>query len=70
MKVKITSPFIRLDALLKLSGAVITGGQAKLAVQYGQVFLNGEVCLMRGKKLTPGDKITYQDKEIEVCCEG
>lgn len=70
MKVEIDTEFIRLDALLKLSGAVITGGQAKLAVQNGEVMVNGEVCAMRGKKLYPGDRAVYQNQSIEVCREG
>ena len=51
--IKINSEFIRLQDLLKLSGACATGGMAKLAVQNGGVLVNGEVCTMRGKKLRP-----------------
>lgn len=54
--VKIETPFIRLDALLKFAGAVETGGEAKLLIQEGQVSVNGEVCTVRGKKLYPGDR--------------
>ena len=54
--IKIETPFIRLDALLKFVGAVETGGEAKLLIQEGQVSVNGEVCTMRGKKLCPGDR--------------
>ena len=54
--IKIETPFIRLDALLKFSGAVETGGEAKVIIQEGQVKVNGEVCTMRGKKLCPGDR--------------
>lgn len=54
--VKINTEFIRLDALLKFSGIVGTGGEAKLAIQNGEVTVNGEVCTMRGKKMRPGDR--------------
>ena len=54
--IKIETPFIRLDALLKFAGAAGTGGEAKLLVQNGEVRVNGEVCAMRGKKLYPGDR--------------
>ena len=54
--VKIETPFIRLDALLKFAGAAETGGEAKLLIQEGEVKVNGEVCTMRGKKLYPGDR--------------
>ena len=54
--VKIETPFIRLDALLKFAGAAETGGEAKLLIQEGEVKVNGEICTMRGKKLRPGDR--------------
>ena len=37
MKIAIETEFIRLDALLKLGGATDTGGQAKFAIQHGEV---------------------------------
>lgn len=54
--IKINTEFIKLDALLKFAGAVETGGKAKLAIQDGEVKVNGELCAMRGKKLHPGDR--------------
>ena len=57
--IKLKDEFIKLDTLLKLSGACETGGQAKLIVQEGKVTLNGEICTMRGKKIYPGDMIQY-----------
>lgn len=66
-RISIDTEFIRLDAFLKLAGAVVTGGQAKLCVQAGGVAVNGEVCLMRGKKLRPGDRVAFQSQEYEVC---
>lgn len=53
--VSITTEYIKLQDLLKFAGAVDTGGMAKELIQAGQVRVNGEVCLMRGKKLRPGD---------------
>lgn len=54
--IKINTQFIRLDALLKFAGLVETGGGAKLAIQNGEVTVNGEICTMRGRKLRPGDR--------------
>ena len=48
--------FIKLGDLLKLTGEFETGGQAKIAIQNGEVTVNGEVCTMRGKKMRKGDK--------------
>ena len=64
--IKIDSEFIRLQDLLKLGGVCATGGMAKLAVQNGEVLVNGEVCTMRGKKLRPGDKAQLDDVTIIV----
>ncbi|MDE6588964.1 MAG: RNA-binding S4 domain-containing protein [Oscillospiraceae bacterium] len=55
-RIKIETPFIRLDALLKFAGAVETGGEAKVVIQDGEVTVNGGVCTMRGKKMYPGDR--------------
>jgi len=62
--------FIRLDDLLKLTGCVQTGGQAKVLIQSGYVTLDGETCTMRGKKLRGGEVIAIpeQDEEITVVC--
>lgn len=54
-RVKIETPFIKLQDLLKFAGAVETGGEAKVLIQEGEVKVNGQVCAMRGKKLCPGD---------------
>ncbi len=55
--VSITTEFIKLDSLLKFSNVVLTGGEAKLAIQDGDVTVNGQVCTMRGKKIRPGDVV-------------
>ena len=36
------------------------------AVQEGYVSVNGEVCLMRGKKIRPGDTVSFDGEELEV----
>lgn len=63
---KIETEFIRLDAFLKLCGAFETGGQAKVAIQDGQVLVNGEVCRMRGKKMRTGDTAAFGGKTYGV----
>ena len=65
-QIQIDTEFIRLDSLLKLSGGAVTGGQAKVAIQSGQVLGNGEVCTMRGKKMRPGDTAQIGELLIEV----
>ena len=64
--IEITTPFIKLDALLKYAGLAGTGGEAKAAVQDGLVFVNGEVCTMRGKKIHPGDEVSLGGETVRV----
>jgi len=65
-KLSITTPYIRLDSALKLSGLAQTGGHAKILIQDGEVLVNGDVCSMRGKKLHPGDVVSLDGEEFEV----
>lgn len=65
-RIGINTEFIKLDNLLKLSGAAETGGQAKVMVQNGEVMLNGEICQMRNKKIRNGDVAETSDMIIEV----
>ena len=70
MNITIDTPFIRLDALLKLAGVCETGGQAKVYIQAGYVRLNGEVCPMRGKKCVVGDIVTFKDDDRVLTVAG
>lgn len=63
-KIKIDSEYIKLQDLLKLGGAVDTGGMAKVVIQNGEVTVNGEVCTMRGKKMCSGDVAVFEDIKI------
>lgn len=67
IKIKESEEYIRLDSFLKLSGCMETGGQAKIAIQSGEVTVNGEICTMRGKKLRRGDKAGIGSNIFEVC---
>lgn len=64
--ITITTEFIKLQDLLKLANLVVTGGEAKIVIQNGEVSVNGEVCTMRGKKIRPGDKVAFGGKELTV----
>lgn len=65
-KISIKDEFIKLDALLKFSGLASTGGHAKIMIQNGEVKVNGEVCLMRGKKIYRSDKIEIENEGIII----
>ena len=65
-QIQITTEYIKLQDLLKFSGAAETGGEAKEAIQAGEVRVNGEVCTMRGKKLRPGDRADWNGTRLVV----
>ena len=65
-KIAIDTEFIKLDSLLKFAAAVGTGGEAKFVINEGLVFVNGEVCTMRGKKMRVGDTAVFDGLEIVV----
>lgn len=60
-KISIKEEFIRLDSAMKLADMVNSGGHAKIVIQSGEVKVNGEICLMRGKKLHRGDKAEFEN---------
>ncbi|MDR1733672.1 MAG: RNA-binding S4 domain-containing protein [Oscillospiraceae bacterium] len=65
-EIPIVSEYITLAAFLKLANAVESGGAAKTVIQAGEVFVNAELCLLRGKKLRPGDVVRFQGKRYRV----
>lgn len=65
-EVNIDSDFIRLDSLLKLVNAVMTGGHAKIVIQENEVKVNGEICTARGKKIRSGDSVEFDRVVYEV----
>lgn len=64
--VTITTEFIKLQDLLKFENLVESGGAAKQLIQEGAVEVNGEVCLLRGKKIRPGDVVRFNGEEYTV----
>lgn len=64
--IAINTEYIKLDALLKYAALVGTGGEAKIAIAEGLVKVNGEVCTMRGKKIRPGDTVSFDRFELLV----
>ncbi len=64
--IKITTEFIKLDSLLKLTGEVESGGHAKAMIQNGEVSVNGEICTARGKKLFVGDTVKFLNFEFKI----
>ena len=64
--ISITTEYIRLQDLVKLTGLAATGGEAKIRIQAGEAAVNGEVCLQRGRKLREGDVASFQGRSFQV----
>jgi ribosome-associated protein len=57
---------IRLAQLLKLAGVIDTGGEAKVRLAAGEVRVNGEVEVRRGRQLRRGDVVEIDDQRLRV----
>ena len=51
---------------MKVASIVGSGGEAKVVIQAGKVFVNGEVETRRGRKLEKGDVVEVEDERLEV----
>jgi|SRR3972149_376051 len=58
--------YIKLDSFMKWRQMADSGGQAKIAIQNGEVKVNGKTETRRGRKLVIGDKVTYNGKSVVV----
>ncbi len=65
-KLRAGEDFIRLGQVLKASGMVESGAEAKEVIQSGQVLVNDETEIRRGRKLSKGDIASYDGKEIRI----
>ena len=64
--IKIKDEYIKLGQLLKLAGLVGSGVDAKYVINEGQVKVNDEVDTRRGKKIYPGDIVSFNGETIKV----
>ena len=65
-EIPIHTEFIKLQDFLKFANVVESGGMAKNMILAEEVQVNGEVCTMRGKKLHPGDTVTFMGSSWRV----
>ena len=69
--IKISTEYIKLDQLLKLSGIAESGADAKSMIYDEIVRVGDEICTMRGKKIHSGDVVTieFDDETVELTVE-
>ncbi len=65
-KIAITTEYITLGQLLKLSDVVSYGGEAKRFLSTNVVLINGENDNRRGRKLRPGDKVEIPKRKMTL----
>lgn len=58
--------FIKLGQALKAAGLVESGVEAKIVILDGEVLVNGQTELQRGKKLYDGDVVSFRGEEIKI----
>ena len=66
VQLKPNSEFIELMKLLKFTQIAQTGGHAKILIEDGEIFVNGEVEYRKRRKLREGDVVTFEDMELKV----
>jgi len=62
----LTSEYIELIKLLKITGIAETGGHAKILVDEGEVLLNGNPEFRKKAKLRTGDVIEVMGEKIKL----
>ena len=55
---------MKLDQFLKWHNCASSGGEAKIFIKSGQVKVNGQIELKRGRKLVKGDKVMFLKNEL------
>lgn len=67
--IEISDDYIKLGQAMKLANLVSSGVEAKFVIQDGQVKVNGEVDMRRGRKLYPQDVFEFDGKKVTVLGE-
>lgn len=58
--------FIRLGQALKKAGITGSGSDAKMLIQDGAIKVNGVTEVRRGRKLYPGDTVSFEEEGFRV----
>lgn len=66
IKLRKDESFITLGVLLKITGVIDTGGQAKLFLSENTVLVNGDEENRRGRKLYRGDVIQVLNQAFSI----
>jgi ribosome-associated protein len=65
-EVPIGGETIRLGQFLKLADLIDTGGEGKVLIASGDVTVNGQIDMRRGRRLVPGDVVEVLGRAARV----
>lgn len=65
-KISITTDYITLGQLLKLSNVISQGGEAKSFLLSHKILVNGEEDNRRGRKIRTGDEIKIPELNLTI----
>ena len=68
-EIAIRTETIRLSQFLKLANVVQDGVEAKFCILDGEVMVNGEIEIRRGRKLRVGDRVEIKGETFEVTAD-
>ena len=66
VRLRETDEYIKLGQALKVAGLVDSGVEAKEVIVGGQVTVNGDVDVRRGRKLYAGDVAEFDGNQIKI----
>ena len=66
MDIEIRDDYIKLQQAMQLAGLCGSGAEAKYEIINGNVKVNGETELRRGKKLIPGDFFEFETERFYI----
>ena len=70
LDIEISTETIRLGQLLKLANLVDSGSDAKTLLMGGEVLVNDEVEMRRGRQLRSGDVVSLDDVSVRIVSAG
>ncbi len=68
-EIKINTEYITLGKVMKYANMVDSGAIAKILIKDGEVIVNGEVEMRRGKKLYQNDEILFDGITYKIVYE-
>lgn len=66
-EIKISTEYIKLGQLLKLTNLISTGGEEKIFVATRKILVNKELENRRGRKLYPNDIVEVENRVFKIC---